>query len=150
MQRGLGCLGIVIIPLSGLLFLCATAGGIACVAFSGSGSDFEGYSAVASTKEYRLVLAMFFQLVMAFTCTGIAIAMYPVLRKYHEGLALGAVGFRLAEGILHCVNTIILMLVIVIANECNNNVNDELSLLKPVGNALLKLREWSTSPALMI
>jgi len=46
---------------------------------------------------------------------GIAISLYPVLRKYNEGLALGAVGFRTVEGVLDIVGFIGLLLLITLS-----------------------------------
>jgi hypothetical protein len=48
---------------------------------------------------------------------GIAISLYPVLRKYNEGLALGAVGFRTVEGVLDFVAVIFLLLLITLSQQ---------------------------------
>ena len=48
---------------------------------------------------------------------GIAISLYPVLRKYNEGLALGAVGFRTAEGVLDIVGFLCLLLLITLSQQ---------------------------------
>jgi hypothetical protein len=51
---------------------------------------------------------------------GIAISLYPVLRKYNEGLALGAVGFRTVEGVLDFVAVIFLLLLITLSQQFVN------------------------------
>jgi hypothetical protein len=48
---------------------------------------------------------------------GIAISLYPVLRKYNEGLALGAVGFRTAEGVFDIVGFLCLLLLITLSQQ---------------------------------
>jgi len=48
---------------------------------------------------------------------GIAISLYPVLRKYNEGLALGAVGFRTVEGVLWFVSVRGLLLLITLSQQ---------------------------------
>ena len=35
---------------------------------------------------------------MGIACAGIGLALYPILKKYNEGLAIGAAGFRVIEG----------------------------------------------------
>ena len=52
--------------------------------------------------------------------TGIAIALYPVLRKHNEGLALGSVGFRLIEGALYIGIVVCLLLLVTLSQESAN------------------------------
>lgn len=52
-------------------------------------------------NETQLALAAAFQLIAAMACGGIAIHLYPVLRKHNVGLALGAVGFRTMEAVMY-------------------------------------------------
>ena len=49
--------------------------------------------------------------------TGIASSLYPVLRKYNGGLALGAVGFRIFEGVLRFVAVCGLLLLITLSQQ---------------------------------
>ena len=55
--------------------------------------------------------------IAAAASAGIAISLYPILKKYNEGLALGAVGFRLIEGVLDIVALIGLLLLLTLSQE---------------------------------
>ncbi len=55
------------------------------------------YLTKISANADPIILGAFFQFIMAAACAGIGIALYPVLRRYNEGLALGAAGFRIIE-----------------------------------------------------
>jgi hypothetical protein len=48
---------------------------------------------------------------------GIAISLYPLLRKYNEGLALGSVGFRTVEGIFDFVAVLGLLILISLSQQ---------------------------------
>ena len=48
---------------------------------------------------------------------GIAISLYPVLKKYSEGLALGSVGFRTVEGVLDVIAVTSLLLLITLSQQ---------------------------------
>jgi hypothetical protein len=49
--------------------------------------------------------------------SGIAISLYPVLKKFNGGLALGAVGFRISEGVLSFVSVCFLLLLITLSQQ---------------------------------
>ena len=57
--------------------------------------------------ETRYILGALLAFIGAAASASIAIALYPLLRRYNEGLALGAVGFRLIEGVLYIVGAIV-------------------------------------------
>ncbi len=44
--------------------------------------------------------------IMGVACAGIGLALYPILKKYNVGLAIGAVGFRIIEGVVDIVAAI--------------------------------------------
>jgi hypothetical protein len=89
---------------AGVLFIAATAASLLATAFLGSLLDGSDFLAGVSLHQDRVLAAAFFQLVAAFTSAAIAISLYPVLRRHTAGMALGAVGFRLIEGVFYALS----------------------------------------------
>jgi hypothetical protein len=48
---------------------------------------------------------------------GIGLALYPILRRYNLGLAFGAAGFRVIEGVLDVVGALLLVLLLALSQE---------------------------------
>ena len=89
---------------AGLLFIAATATSLVATALLGSALDGSGFLAKVALHQDRLLTAALFQLLAAFTSAAIAVALYPVLRQHAAGTALGAVAFRLIEGVFYAVS----------------------------------------------
>ncbi len=73
-----------------------------------------------SANENQVLLGALFLFIGAAAAAGIAIALYPVLRKHNEGLALGSVGFRLIEGALYIGIVVCLLLLVTLSQESAN------------------------------
>jgi hypothetical protein len=59
-----------------------------------------------SINELRMILATLLKFIMGVACAGIGLALYPILRKFNEGLAIGAAGFRIIEGVVDVVGAL--------------------------------------------
>lgn len=81
----------------GVLFITATVASLLSTGFTGSILDAPDYLIKISANENQIIIGALLQFIAAATSAGIAISLYPILRKYNEGLALGSVGFRLIE-----------------------------------------------------
>lgn len=95
--------------IAGVLFILATAAslaGSAMLAGALKGPDFLSQIAMQGN---RVLVSALLSFVAACASSGIAIALYPVLRKESEGLALTSVGFRLMEGAYYSIGTICLL-----------------------------------------
>jgi hypothetical protein len=75
------------------------------------------YLTKISASENQVLLGALFLLIGAVAAAGIAIALYPVLRKHAEGLALGSVGFRLIEGALYLGIVVCLLMLVTVGQE---------------------------------
>jgi hypothetical protein len=73
-----------------------------------------------SANENQVLLGALLLFIGAAAAAGIAIALYPVLRKHNEGLALGSVGFRLIEGALYVGIVVCLLLLVTLSQESAN------------------------------
>jgi hypothetical protein len=82
-------------------------------------------------------------LVAFFTSAGIAIALYPVLRRYSEGLALGAVGLRIIEGVLYSIGAIAVLSMLTLARGLAEAGAPALSYLQASGALLMAVRSWA-------
>ena len=98
---------------------------------------------VSVSENASLVGAGAFLLIIGGVCaSGIAISLYPVLKKFDPVLALGAVGFRISEGVLRFVSVCILLSIITISQLYVKAGAPELSYFQTLGELLLAARGW--------
>jgi hypothetical protein len=127
----------------GILFLIATV--ILIVGGIFSLSIYEpDYLTTVSENENQVILGALLEIVAAAAVVGIPIAMFPILKKYNEGLALGYVGTRIFEGLTIFLNTIILLTLLSLSNQFVNASTPDVSYFETTGALLLGVREWGS------
>jgi hypothetical protein len=82
---------------AGVLFIVATVASIVSSAFL-TPLRAEDPLAQIAAHAGQVRVGVLLILVTAFSCAGIALSLYPALRRYAEGLAIASVAFRLVEG----------------------------------------------------
>ena len=76
-----------------------------------------------------------------FACAGIAIAMYPVLKKWNAGLALGSVVFRTLETAFYMVGLVSLLSLLTLGQQFTTAGAADRTSLQAIGNLLVSVRE---------
>ena len=126
----------------GLLFIIATVTAILTIVFLGSTLEIPLDFTLISANEFQLVISVVFWLILAVSVIGIGAMMYPILKKYHEGLALGYVILRLTESILIIIASISILSLLTLSQEYVTG-NLDISFYQPLGSLLLALQNWS-------
>ncbi len=86
--------------IAGVLFIIGTVAGTISAIVCSPILNAPDYLLGMSANENLIAIGTLLQFIMAISCAGISLALYPILKKFSEGLAIGAVGFRLIENIL--------------------------------------------------
>jgi hypothetical protein len=126
----------------GVLFIIATVSAILTIGILGTTLDPSEYLTDVEANETQVVLAVIFWLILAVSVLGIGVMMYPLLKKYHGGLAQGYVALRLVETICIVISSICLMSLLTMSKEFGAGTMDA-SYYQPVGSVLLALQDWS-------
>ena len=80
-------------------------------------------------------------LIADFACVGIAIAMYPVLKKWNAGLALGSVIFRTIETAFYMVGLVCLLSLLTLGQQFTTAGAADRTPLQAIGNLLVSVRD---------
>src|SRR4030066_785217 len=80
---------------------------------------------------------------------GIAISLYPVLKKFSAGLALGAVGFRISEGVLRFVGVCGYLLLINLSQQFVQAGAPDSSYFQTLGALVYAGNRWGTLVSLL-
>jgi len=100
--------------IAGWLYIVGTVAGILSIAYAVDAPD---YLIKASANANQVILAAFFQLLMAPAYIGIAISLYPLLRQYNRYLAFGFAGFRIIAGVFIIIGAVLLLLILTLSQE---------------------------------
>jgi hypothetical protein len=127
----------------GVLFIIATVLGVLGRSFYQPILDAPDYLIKISANENQVIIGGLLALLAAFACAGIAIGLYPVLKKHHEALALGSVGLRIMEGMLIIVGVVGLLSLLTLSQEYVTAGASNASLFQASGTSLLAVRDWA-------
>ncbi len=125
----------------GALFIVATAASIASVPFLASIND-SNYLVDVSANGNQVMVGVLLAFIAAIASASIAISLYPTLKKYNGGLALGAVGFRLIEGALYIAGITGLAVLLALSQEFVKAGAPNSSYFQTVGVLLLAGYHW--------
>jgi hypothetical protein len=128
--------------IAGVLFILGFAGVFSPV-FVKPILDDPNYLIKLTENKNQVMVGALFELIMAFACAGIAIGLYPILRKHNEFLALGAVGFRIIENIFQIVAALCLLLLLTLSQEFVKSGALNASNFQALGALLLAVRFWA-------
>ena len=126
---------------AGVLFILATAAGLAGSAVLGTALDGPAFLSSISMDGNRVLVSALLSFVAACGSAGIAMALYPVLRKSSEGLALGSVGFRLIEAVFYIVGTLCLISIFALSRQAVAAGDQAASAVQTVGSLLLTAKD---------
>jgi len=100
--------------LAGTLYFLGTIAGVFSVV---PVIDISDYLVRVSGNASQVYSGAFFQVLMTAAYVGMAITLYPILKKHNESLALGYVGFRLVAVAFNVIGVIVLLLLLTLSQE---------------------------------
>ncbi len=129
---------------AGVLFIIATVTNVLGTGLSRPFLGGTDYLSQVSGHVNQVTVGALLELVAAGACAGIAISMYPVLKKWGAGLALGSVVFRTMEALMYTVGVVGLLSVLALSQPPTTAGVADRASVQAVGDSLLDVRDQAT------
>jgi hypothetical protein len=101
----------------GVLFILGTVPALLSLPLALNTVSAPNHLTAISTNEGQMIIFTAVKFIMGIACAGIGLSLYPILKKYHEGLAFGAAGFRVIEGMVDAVGALLYVVLLALSQE---------------------------------
>ncbi|APV43615.1 hypothetical protein Dform_00252 [Dehalogenimonas formicexedens] len=135
---------------AGILFILCTATSIIGPSLVNSVLSAPDYLNQLAGIPGQTTAAAIIEFLWAATGAGIAIVLYPLLKRYNRASAISAVVFRVIEGVFVLVGTFGLLSLFNLSHEFVSTNAASASSYQASGSALLDLREWAHGSFVLI
>jgi hypothetical protein len=90
-----------------------------------------------------VALGAFLEVITAIACIGTAVTLFPILKRQHEGVALGYVAARVFESTVIVVGIISLLSVVTLRQDLAGAAGADAASLVTVGRSLVAVHDWT-------
>jgi hypothetical protein len=97
---------------------------------------------VSSGADTRVIFGCILDLINAIAAIGSAVTLFPVVKRQHEGVALGFVTARMFEAAVIVIGVVSLLSVVTLRQKLGGAGTDNSSLIA-IGQALVAVRNWT-------
>jgi hypothetical protein len=136
--------------IAGVLFIIGTVSGTISAILCNPILKAPDYLLRISANENLVTIGIILQFIMAISCAGISLALYPILKKFSEGLAIGAVGFRLIENMLQILLGVSMVSLLVLSQEFIRAGSPTNSYFQGAGAIITAGSDWMIHGAALI
>ena len=126
----------------GVFYIAATVAGMLSLPFTEPTLNAPDYLINVSANQNQVLIGALFVLVMAVAVAGIAITVYPVLRKHNESIAIGYVGARIVEGVIDIISVVNLLALVKLSQEFVKAGSPDASSFQTLGESLRVVQGW--------
>jgi hypothetical protein len=127
----------------GVLLIACSAASILRAVPLGSTLDDPDYLSKLAVSDNQVVMTALIEFAWAATGAGIAIGLYPILRKFNPALALGSVAGRVAENVFVLIGALSLLVLLTVSQESLVAGSAAPSSFQATGDALLAVQHWA-------
>ena len=127
----------------GALFITAMVAGMLRFVLLDPILDAPDYLINLSANENQVIIGALLFYILAVALVGIAIVIYPILKKQNEALALGYVGARIIEGVLFIIAILAILTLWTFSQEFVKAGAPDDSCFQILGELLLAVRYWA-------
>jgi hypothetical protein len=130
------------VRLSGIFYLVTFAASIPALIMLGPVLDDADFI-LGAGPETPVVWGSLLDFVNALACVGTAVAVFPVLKRHNESLALGFVTTRLIEAAVIMTGVVGLLAVVTLRHDVAGTAGADPATLTTVGQAIVAVRDWT-------
>ncbi|GAA3791484.1 hypothetical protein GCM10022226_08090 [Sphaerisporangium flaviroseum] len=131
-----------IAAVAGLLYLVTHVTSIPGLILYDSVLNDPGYI-IGSGSDTLVLWGAFLEGICALAIVGTAVTLFPVVKKQHEGVALGYVGLRTLEAAIITVGIVTLLAIVTLRQDVAGAVGADATSLVTVGKALVAVHNWT-------
>lgn len=133
--------------IAGSLYLVGFIAGILSIA---SAVDSPEYLIKTAAHVNQTLFSALFQFVMIIAYIGIAINLYPIVKKFNESLALGFLSFRIIGTVFLLIGVIFLLLILTVSQEFVRTESSDLPTFQLIGGLLQTGRDYVNHVAMIV
>lgn len=126
--------------ITGVLFLIAMVASLLGGSLLESVLSTPDYLANITANKITLMTGMVLELVNGIAVVGIAVMMFPILKRFNESLTFGYLGFRILESVFCIACAVIPLSILTLSREYLRTDSAGASYLKTIGTLLLSAR----------
>jgi hypothetical protein len=133
--------------IAGVFYIIGTIAGILSIV---PAIDAPDYLLRASANANQVLFGALFQFIMTIAYVGFAITLYPILRKYREGLALGFLSFRIIAAVLNIIGFISLLMLLSLSQAFAREGTPDSSYFQTLNDLLRSGRDYVNHIAMIL
>ncbi len=134
----------------GVLFIIATVSGIIAASIGNPILDAPDYLTQIAAHEGTIIVETFLVFLMAISCAGIGLGLYPVMKQFSAGLAIGTVGFRVIESMIDILGGVSTIGLLALSQEFVKAGAPDAAYFYTIGAVINAGNEWMSNGVMLL